>query len=485
MKRAYVALFYWLLTGISLPAADSAYPLKIHPDRRHLADRSGNPFLLQGDAAWSLISGLTKEQVELYLEDRRQKGFNTLMVNLIEHKFKGPENRYGALPFPAGDFSAPNETYFAHADWVIQRAGEKQMQVLLAPIYLGYRGTDEGWYEETLRNGPLKCREYGRYVGRRYGKFNNVLWLIGGDRNPGEALDSVNAVAAGIKEVDQRHLFTAHCAPEASAIDEYATGHWLDLNVTYSYEIVHRHLVADYNRSPVMPFFLIESTYEGEHNATGVQIRRQAYWAILCGATGQIMGNRPMWLFDPGWQKALDSPASQDMVFLKSLFLSRPWHRLVPDQRHEVVVDGVGELRGLDTLTAALTDDRATLMAYLPTQRAITVDMTKISGTRANAWWFNPRSGQTTSSGELVTEGKKQFLPPGDGDWVLIVDDSAKGLSAPGAGARMQSARPEHCPGSRSSARHSPSTDEKRDLIEAVVMCCQPQVQPSPGERNA
>ena len=96
------------------------------------------------------------------------------------------------------------------------------------------------------------------------------------------------------------------------------------LNSTYTYSIIHEKLITDYNRTPTMPFFLIETIYEGEHNASEVQIRRQAYWAILCGATGQFMGNRPIWLFDPGWQKAMDGLARRTWCGLK---LSSP---LVP-----------------------------------------------------------------------------------------------------------------------------------------------------------
>jgi len=58
-----------------------------------------------------------------------------------------------------------------------------------------------------------------------------------------------------------------------------------------------------------MPYFLIETSYEGEHNAP-LQIRRQAYWALLCGATGHFLVNRPIWLFDPGWEQALDAAGS-------------------------------------------------------------------------------------------------------------------------------------------------------------------------------
>ena len=433
MKKLLFVLLAWQLFDLRPLGIDATYPVKVSPSRRYLVDQGGSPFLLQGDAGWSLISGLTKEEADQYLENRRRKGFNTIMVNLIEHKFKGPANRYGDGPFlTPGDFSTPNEKYFEHADWVIRKAGEKGIQILLAPIYLGYKGTDEGWYEETLKNEPDKCLEYGHYVGRRYQAFDNILWLIGGDRNPEQALEGVNAVVAGIREFDHRHLFTAHCAPEYSAMEVYGDGGWLDLNSTYTYQLIHPLLLRDYNRSPAMPFFLIESTYEGEHNASAVQIRRQAYWAILCGATGQIIGNRPIWLFDPGWQAAMDGLASKEMVYLKSLFTSRSWHLLVPDQRHEVVTEGLGELRGLDTLVDARTSDGATIIAYMPSSRTITVDLSKLSGTHGKAWWFNPRTGTAQASDEFAVGVRKQFTPPGEGDWVLVIDDAAKGFSAPG-----------------------------------------------------
>ena len=76
------------------------------------------------------------------------------------------------------------------------------MQVFLAPIYLGYIHTDEGWVEEALANGPEKCRAWGRYVGKRYRDFDNLVWIIGGDRNPENARPDVDAVAEGIKEFD-------------------------------------------------------------------------------------------------------------------------------------------------------------------------------------------------------------------------------------------------------------------------------------------
>src|SRR5882757_3178588 len=433
MPRIFVLFVFALLPFSQFAGAANVYPLTVGADHRHLVDQTGAPFLVQGDAAWSLISGLTSEEAEKYLEDRRSKGFNSVIVNLIEHQFRGPVDRYGQNPFTVpGDFSTPNEKYFAHADWVIRKAAEKGIQVFLAPVYLGYIGTNEGWVKEVLANGPEKSRDWGRYVGKRYAGFDNIVWLIGGDRNPDTAREGVDAIVQGIKEFDKRHIFSAHCHPENSALDQYAQEGWVDLNTTYTYNIVHGMVIRDYQRTPVTPFVLIESIYEGEHNASAVQIRRQAYWAILCGATGQFMGNRPIWLFDPGWEAALNYVGSQDMTRVKELFASRPWYQLVPDDKHEVVVDGLGEFRGLDYLAAARTTDGATVIAYMPTSRAITVDMTKVSGKEAKAWWFNPRTGKSDSIGTVPTLGKHKFDPPGEGDWVLLLDDASRGLRAPG-----------------------------------------------------
>lgn len=421
-----------VLSCAGLSVAANLYPVRIGPDHRHLVDQNGEPFLVQGDAPWSLIVGLTNEEAERYLETRRRQGFNSIIVNLIEHKFRGPVNRYGEGPFfTPGDFSTPNEKYFEHADWVIRKAAEKGIQVFLAPIYLGYIGTDEGWIEELQVNGSEKARNWGRYVGKRYRGFDNIVWIIGGDRNPDKAREEVDAVAQGIKETDDRHILTAHCHPENSAIDQYGQEGWLDLNTTYTYAIVHQKLRGDYDRQPVMPYVLIETTYEGEHNASAVQIRRQAYWAILSGATGQFMGNRPVWLFDPGWEAALNSVGAQDMARLFALFSSRPWAQLVPDEKHEVVVDGLGEFNGLDYLTAARSADGSTVMAYMPTSRTIAVQMNSLSGKEATAWWFNPRTGQVSEAGKFATTGKREFTPPSEGDWVLVLDDTARSLPRP------------------------------------------------------
>ena len=111
----------------AVPSAGAAFPLGVEPGRRYLEDAAGAPFLIHGDTAWSLIAHL-REEAEGYLDDRHARGFNTLLVSLIEHRFAShaPANAYGDQPFLApGDYASPNEAYFAHADRVLRRAGER------------------------------------------------------------------------------------------------------------------------------------------------------------------------------------------------------------------------------------------------------------------------------------------------------------------------------------------------------------------------
>ena len=163
------------------------YPLKISNNRRFLTDQNGAPFLLQGDAAWSLLAQTTKEDAELYLQDRAKKGFNSILVNLIEHWFATdpPKNAYGEEPFKVpGNFSSPNENYFEYVDWVIEKAAQFDIQVMLAPIYLGAIGGqlggdhDQGWIDEVLAESLSNCLKYGLFLGQRYSKYDNILWIM-------------------------------------------------------------------------------------------------------------------------------------------------------------------------------------------------------------------------------------------------------------------------------------------------------------------
>ena len=125
----------------------SAFPLRVEAGTRYLVDAQGAPFLIHGDTAWSLIAQLTRRDIDTYLEDRARRGFNAILVNLLEHHFaaRAPANAQGDAPFlTAGDFATPNPAYFAHAEYAIARAAEKGMLVMLTPAYMGFGGGTHG-----------------------------------------------------------------------------------------------------------------------------------------------------------------------------------------------------------------------------------------------------------------------------------------------------------------------------------------------------
>ncbi len=412
----------------------SRFPLRVGPTDRYLEDTDGRPFLINGDTAWSLIVTPTPDEVLRYLDDRQRRGVSAIIINLIEQCFSPdpPRTRAGIAPFTSvGDLSAPNDDYFDHAEWVIREAARRGLLVLLAPAYLGYRAPvwagyrnhREGWYQEVLTSGVETCESYGRYLGRRFHDHPNILWVMSGDRCPGDVREHVRAMVAGIQAEDMPgRLYTAHVNPECRAIEEYPDDPWLTVTQTYSYATVHRKLMIDYLEQPARPNILFESTYENDWNSTTLQIRRQAYWAMLGGACGHFMGNTPLWIFSAGWEEQLASPASVAMSHLRGLFDAYPWWDLVPDNDHELVVDGIGEFTGMDYCGAAKTADGTLAMAYIPVPRTITLDMTRMADRRFRVHWFDPVTGEHTRPTPHQASGRWGFTPPWDHDAVLVLD---------------------------------------------------------------
>lgn len=413
-----------------------AFPLRVSDDGRHLVDAESKPFLLHGDTAWSILVGTDKAGAVRYLDDRRERGFTAVVVNLIERLFSPdpPRNVFGDAPFAdERRLVGPDPAYFAHARWFVEEAAKRDMLVLLAPAYLGYAtphypgydGAEEGWYEEVLATPVEACAEYGRFVGRLFAETPNVLWVMSGDRNPGAAIEHVRAIARAIMAARPGSLFTPHVHPGDKGVEQFPGDEWLNVSQTYSYDIVHRALLQDYERTPARPNFLFETSYEGEHNASALQIRRQAYWALTCGAFGQVYGAYPLWMTGPGWEASLDSQGARDMRHVPRLFDGLPWWELVPDRDHELVVDGRGEFRGLDLCTVARTADRRLAVGYLPAPRPIALDLRAMAGPEVRMTWYSPITGERLAGGRFDAAGRVELMPPRAHDWAFVLESGA------------------------------------------------------------
>jgi hypothetical protein len=420
------------------------YPLKTSSNGRYLVDQRGVPFLIVGDSPQAMIGNLSVKDAATYIANRKAAGFNALWVNLLCAKYTGCHDdgtTYdGIKPFRIpGDLSTPNARYFARADAIIRLAAKAGIAVFLDPIETG------GWLGVLRKNGLAKDHAYGRFLGKRYKSFRNIIWMSGNDfQSWTKASDDavVLAVARGIHSVDPARIQTVELNYlNSGSLDDPRWRPLIKLDAAYTYLPTYAQVLREYNRKPFLPVFMIEAGYEFEQNAPYISygdpavVRRQAYWSILSGATGQFYGNHYTWQFAERWKDHLDTLGSVQMGYLVRLFARRQWFRFVPDQRHEIVTGGYGKfsstgsVRSSNYVTTALTPDRTLVVSYLPDGGTVTLNLARITGRgRIQARWYDPSRGTYAPvSGSPFPKSRQVHLSTpgkngdGDRDWVLVL----------------------------------------------------------------
>jgi Protein of unknown function (DUF4038)/Putative collagen-binding domain of a collagenase len=439
------------------------YPLKLSANHRYLVDQNNTPFLIVGDSPQGLISRLSEEEADRFFADRQAHGFNAMgWIDVVCAGRDFPDNPDGSTadgirPFTGYvrggtdythyDLTKPNEAYFTRLDHIVQLAAKHGIFVFIDPIETG------GWLPTLHNNGLTAAYSYGQYLGNRYKDFPNVAWLNGNDfldwKNP-EVDALVQAVAKGIHSRAPGQLQSVELNYEtSSSFDDPTWVPLISLNGAYTYSPTYMQMLHSYNQRPVAPVYLLEGHYDQENvgkppdYGTPPTLRREEYWTMLSGGSGQFYGNFYTWSFAPGWKYYIDTAGVTQLTIWKDFFSSLPWYDLVPDQEHAVVTAGVGTYGDLQTrvsnsdyCTAAKTPDGSFVVAYLPTARTITVRMASLKAP-ARAQWFDPTNGTYTivPGGPFANKETRQFTPPGnnhdgDGDWVLLIDASG----SPGAG---------------------------------------------------
>ena len=188
---------------------------------------------------------------------------------------------------------------------------------------------------------------------------------------------------------------------------------------------------------PARPFVLIETLYEGEHDAKPERIRRQSWTAILSGAAGQFFGNNPIWHFDgptlfpapDTWQQALDNAGSQDMSRLGAFFRQHQWAALEPTE--DPIATMGGGTPGATAPVGAATRDKALTIVYVPSlgtvPQAVVVDPKRLTHV-SSAQWFNPAKDGALVDTNFRRHPDGTLWTPGDngtnaGDWVLVLQE--------------------------------------------------------------
>ena len=87
-----------MLVLSTLLSAEEQSRLRVADNHRYLEYENGDPFLYIGDTAWELFHRLNREEAELYLTNRAEKGFTVIQAVAIPQagNLKEP-NAYGHL----------------------------------------------------------------------------------------------------------------------------------------------------------------------------------------------------------------------------------------------------------------------------------------------------------------------------------------------------------------------------------------------------
>lgn len=427
--------------------------LRVSENRRFLVQADGRPFFYLGDTAWELFHRCTLAEADRYLRDRAAIGFTVVQaVALAELGGLTEPNPNGDLPLFDNDPARPNDAYFRHVDAIIARADELGLHVGLLPTW-GDKWNQK-WGQGPEIFTPENARVYGEWLGRRY-RDAPIIWILGGDR-PIETENHrgiIEAMARGLRGGDEgRHLIAFHPKGSETSARYFHETDWLDFNMWQSGHNRNRDnwacIAADYALSPPKPCMDAEPGYEDHPDSFDLNKgylddydnRKAAYWALFAGAHGHTYGCHPVWQMLQSdrkaisfarrpWTEALHLPGSGQMRHVRSLLESRPFLTRLPDQALVASEEGVGT----DHVQATRDQSGSYALVYVPSGKPITVDLTRLSGETLKAHWYDPRWGVARPMEDVARSGAHEFTPPSGGpDWVLCLDDAAKGYPQPG-----------------------------------------------------
>jgi hypothetical protein len=458
-----LVLILMLAGGLVSVLATDLPRLKVSENQRFLVREDGRPFFWLGDTAWELFHRLNREEAEHYLQNRRAHEYTVIQaVVLAELDGLNVPNPYGHVPLENHDPTRPNEDYFAHVDWIVDRANELGLYVGMLPTWGDKWNRKWGVGPEIFN--PGNAETFGEWLGNRY-RDKGIVWIVGGDRplEDDSHREIVVAMAHGLRRGDGgRNLITFHPVGGQGSAQYFHDKGWLDFNMRQNghntkFTEGFQNTRVDYDRIPVKPVLDGEPIYEDHPvsfrsaewgHSIASDVRRPLYWNLFSGAFGHTYGHHSVWQMwqqgrDPinnplmPWREAIEQPGAAQMKYGRRLIESRPFLTRIPDDELIVVdrvptsVPGSGRYRFVATRDL----DGTYAMIYAPVGRPFKVRMGMLGGTRLTAWWFDPRTGAAARVGEFSNQGEREFIPPAPGemlDWVLVLDDADRRYPPPG-----------------------------------------------------
>lgn len=463
MKQLILSSIIIICATLSANAQSKKMPwdngrLVVSEEGRYLKHENGTPFFWLGETAWLLPQRTTRDEVDFYLAQVAQKGYNVVQIQTLNNV---PSWTVYGQPSMHDGFNFKNINkkdvygYWDHMDYIVKTAEQRGIYIAMVCIW----GT-------PVADGKMNVKEaqaYGKFLAERYKASPNIIWFIGGDIRGDVKTDVWQALAQSIRTIDSYHLMSYHPRGRTMSGTWFHNESWMDFNQFQSghrrygqrkgdgdYPIEEnteednwRFVERSFALKPLKPVIDSEPIYEdiphGLHDKNEARwndndMRRYAYWSVFAGSFGHTYGhNSIMQFYKPGvqgsffpgkyWYDCMDEPGLNQMVHLKKLILAFPYFERVPDQ---TLIHNNGER--YDRAVATRGNDY--MLVYNYSGRPMKLDLTKISGARKKCWWFNPRNGALEYIGEFESNGAQAFQADvaymAGNDRVLIAIDSSK-----------------------------------------------------------
>jgi hypothetical protein len=210
--------------------------------------RDAHPFWGLFDAEWGLWR-LDAEQVDLYLEERAEQGFDGIQMLIGLDAFGDAHNYRGIPPYRSSPiefwvYTSPgsgvkylpniNHEFWEHLDEIILRAAERGLYVALAPF----------WGREFDRafagDDGTKAYLMGRWLGQRYRQVSHLIWVVSGEFTASNGYvypvtpsqkGLLDGFTQGLREGDRdTHLIAITPAAPWTSWQGFPGEGWLDFN---------------------------------------------------------------------------------------------------------------------------------------------------------------------------------------------------------------------------------------------------------------
>ena len=408
----------------------------------HLTHADGTPFFWLADTAWNGAMRASGEEWEVYLKDRRAKGFN--VIQFVTTQWRGREaDRNGEVAFTGSGRIRINPLFFRNLDERVDQVN--QQGLVAAPVLLWALPRGQG---RELSPGYYLPEDeavlLARYTVARYGG-NHVIWILGGDgAYIGEFEQRWKNIGRRVFEDDPPGLVAQHPHGSSWIGEDYREEAWLDIIGYQSSHSSEERVVNWINKGPMSqqwdklparPLMNLEPNYEMIGNRiTAEDVRNASYWSLFATpVSGLTYGHNSIWpwLYEgetivnhektegyPSWEEAIHFPGSGQVGFLAEFIRSFDWWKFRPAQG--LLAEQPGEKIYNHFISIVRNPENGTILCYLPVKGEVKIyNLFKESFTGR---WFDPventySEAEVSGRGNILeTESRK------DQDMVLILE---------------------------------------------------------------